>query len=246
MSASTKRKTRQTELEAGTHKKTLAQQKEDAKKKKDKIKWTIVAALIVVFFAIVIFVNTGAFFRCINGLTVTMPENAQLGTSEISRSFSVAECNCAYNMQYLQYTQLMSSIYGDYAQYYTGIDTSKPFSEQACALSEEEGYTWDDYFTDAAKDLLTQLALFEEYANVKGIALDDDDYAIIDQSIASFDAAKDYGYGSPDKLVAGNYGKGANIKVLRSMLELQQKVSVPNIPMKMLIPWLSLPKSTTP
>ena len=225
MSASTERKNRQYAVENGTHKKTLAQQKEEKKQKKDKVKWIIVTALIVVFFVFVFLVNSGVIFRSLTALTVTMPENAELGTGAISRSFSVAEVNCAYNMQYQQYQQMISSIYGENAQYYTGIDTSKSFKDQPCAMSEEEGYTWDDYFSDAAEQLLTQLAVFEEYSKVKGIVLDDEDYAAIDETIKSFDSAKDYGYGSPDKLVAGNYGKGANIKLLRSMLELQSLAS---------------------
>ena len=225
MSASTERKNRISAVENGTHKKTLAQQKEEKKQKKDKIKWIIVAAIIVVFFVLVFLVNSGVIYRGLNALTVTMPENAEFGTGAISRSFSVAEVNCAYNMQYQQYQQMLSSIYGEYASYYSGIDTSKPFADQPCTMSEEEGYTWDDYFNDAAKQLLTQLAFFEEYAKVKGVTLDDADYAAIDESIASFDNAKDYGYGSPDKLVTGNYGKGTNIKLLRSMMELQSLAS---------------------
>lgn len=42
-----------------TARKTMAAQKEELKKKKEKTKWTIIGVLIVVFFAFVIYLNTG-------------------------------------------------------------------------------------------------------------------------------------------------------------------------------------------
>ena len=53
-----------------TVRKTMAAQKEELKKKKEKTKWTIIGVLIVVFFAFVIYLNTGAFYRNLTGITV--------------------------------------------------------------------------------------------------------------------------------------------------------------------------------
>lgn len=217
MSASTDRKNRQSARATGTDKKTLAAEKELKKQKKEKIKWIIVTAVIVLFFAFVVYLNTGAFYRGINGFTVNYPEDATLGIEAGSRSFSVAECNYVYNMQYMN---LVSS-YGDYASI-IGLDTQKPLDEQQCGMTEEENYTWDQYFADSTKSFLTQLTVLCAYGDKLGIALDDADKAIIDENLATFDAATEYGYANADKFIAGNYGKGTNLKVARQIIELQQ------------------------
>ncbi len=216
MSSSTVRKNRQTARMEGTDKKTLAAQKEAAKQKKEKIKWSIVAGIIVVFFAFVAYLNTGAFYRNLNAVTVEYAASEDLGIKAGSRSFSAAECNYVYNTQFMNIYNSM----GDYASML--IDTSSPLDEQPCAMSEEEGYTWDDYFTDQTKDFLTELAILEAYANANDIVLDKDDMQVVDDNLAQFDSATDYGYASADKFIAGNYGKGCNTKVVRNMVELQQ------------------------
>ena len=116
------------------------------KKKKEKTKWTIIGVLIVVFFAFVIYLNTGAFYRNLTGITVEYNASEELGIEAGSRSFSVAECNYVYNMQYMN---ILNS-YGDYASL-IGLDKSKPLDEQKCTISSDtdKDYTWDDYFMDS-------------------------------------------------------------------------------------------------
>ncbi len=202
-----------------TARKTMAAQKEELKKKKEKTKWTIIGVLIVVFFAFVIYLNTGAFYRNLTGITVEYNASEELGIKAGSRSFSVAECNYVYNMQYMN---ILNS-YGDYASL-IGLDKSKPLDEQKCTLSSDadENYTWDDYFMDSTKSFLTQLAALEAYAKANDIALDKDDNAAIDEQMATFDDAQKYGYASADKFIAANYGRGCNTSVVREVMELQQ------------------------
>ena len=202
-----------------TARKTMAAKKEELKKKKEKTKWTIIGVLIVVFFAFVIYLNTGAFYRNLTGITVEYNASEELGIKAGSRSFSVAECNYVYNMQYMN---ILNS-YGDYASL-IGLDKSKPLDEQKCTLSSDadENYTWDDYFMDSTKSFLTQLAALEAYAKANDIALDKDDNAAIDEQMATFDDAQKYGYASADKFIAANYGRGCNTSVVREVMELQQ------------------------
>lgn len=202
-----------------TARKTMAAQKEELKKKKEKTKWTIIGVLIVVFFAFVIYLNTGAFYRNLTGITVEYNASEELGIKAGSRSFSVAECNYVYNMQYMN---ILNS-YGDYASL-IGLDKSKPLDEQKCTLSSDadENYTWDDYFMDSTKSFLQQLAALEAYAKANDIALDKDDNAAIDEQMATFDDAQKYGYASADKFIAANYGRGCNTSVVREVMELQQ------------------------
>lgn len=221
MSASTERKNRQTARSEGTYRKDIAAEKEAAKSRKEKIKWTIIGIAIVVFFALVLYLNSGAQYRSFNALTVSNESVSVDGTdiAADSRSFSVAEVNYLYNMSYVN---LVSS-YGQYISV-LGLDTSKPLDEQTCSISGEqsEDYTWDDYFTDAAKNQLTQYAAFEAYAKANGITLDDEDMAEIDEAIDSIsDTAKENNYRSANKFLSANYGKGCNESVVRGIMELQ-------------------------
>ncbi len=202
-----------------TARKTMAAQKEELKKKKEKTKWTIIGVLIVVFFAFVIYLNTGAFYRNLTGITVEYNASEELGIEAGSRSFSVAECNYVYNMQYMN---ILNS-YGDYASL-IGLDKSKPLDEQKCTISSDtdKDYTWDDYFMDSTKSFLQQLAALEAYAKANDITLDKDDNAAIDEQMATFDDAQKYGYASADKFIAANYGRGCNTSVVREVMELQQ------------------------
>lgn len=202
-----------------TVRKTMAAQKEELKKKKEKTKWTIIGVLIVVFFAFVIYLNTGAFYRNLTGITVEYNASEELGIEAGSRSFSVAECNYVYNMQYMN---ILNS-YGDYASL-IGLDKSKPLDEQKCTISSDtdKDYTWDDYFMDSTKSFLQQLAALEAYAKANDISLDKDDNAAVDEQMATFDDAKKYGYASADKFIAANYGRGCNASVVREVMELQQ------------------------
>lgn len=221
MSASTERKNRQAARSEGTYKKDIAAQKEAAKRKKENIKWTIIGVVIVILFAFVIYLNSGAIYRSLDALSVSRSGVSADGADipAGSHSFSVAEVNYLYNMQYVN----MLSTYGNYISM-LGLDATKPLDEQVCSISteEDENYTWDDYFMDAAKTQLTQLAAFADYAEAKGIALDEEDWAEIDKSIEDIaSTAKENNYGSANKFLSANYGKGCNESVVRGIMELQ-------------------------
>ena len=221
MSASTERKNRQTARSEGTYKKDIAAQKEAAKQKKTRTRWIIVGVVIVLFFAFAIYLNTGSLYRSLTGLTVTNTEVTAGDTTlpAATRSFSVAECNYVYNMQYITFV----NTYGSYASLF-GLDTSKALDTQACAMAPEgkENYTWDDYFRDAAKTQLTQLATFEAYAKAHDITVTEDDLKSIDEAVDTLtETAKANNYRSADSFLAANYGKGCNVGVMRDIMELQ-------------------------
>lgn len=222
MSASTERKNRQTARSEGTYAKDINAQKEAAKKKKQQTKWTIIGIVIVAFFAFAIYLNSGAMYRSLDALTV---ENTEVTVGDITipagkRSFSVAECNYVYNMQYVSFV----NSYGSYASY-LGLDTSSPLDEQTCSMTTEdkgEYYTWDDYFRDATESTLSQLAAFEAYAKVNNITLTDEDLAEVEETIDAIEeAAETNNYASASKFLAANYGKGCNEAVARGILELE-------------------------
>lgn len=222
MSASTERKNRQTARSEGSYVKDINAKKEADKKKKQRTKWIIVGVALVIFFAFVIYLNSGALYRSLDALTVKNTE-VTVGDTTISvgeRGFSVAECNYVYHMQYIS----LMNTYGNYASTLLQLDTTKPLDEQNCPLNTDgkENYTWDQYFRDATKSQLTQLAAYEAYAEQHDIKLTDDDYAEIDETIKSIEStAKENNYGSVSKFLAANYGRGCNESVARAIMELQ-------------------------
>ena len=232
MSSSTERKNRQAARSDGSYIKDINAKKEADKKKKQKIKWTVIGVVLVLFFAFAIYLNSGALYRSLDALTVSNTEVTVDDTTIAAgeRSFSVAECNYIYHMQYIS----LLNTYGDYASSLLNLDTSKPLDEQECPMnpnssdedSEDgestESYTWDDYFRDATKSTLAQLAAFEAYAGQHDITLGDDDLKEIDETIDSIaETAKENNYGSASKFLAANYGRGCNESVARGILELQ-------------------------
>lgn len=222
MSASTERKNRQTARSEGSYAKDINAKKEADKKKKQRTKWIIVGVALVIFFAFAIYLNSGALYRSLDALTVKNTE-VTVGDTTISageRGFSVAECNYVYHMQYIS----LMNTYGNYASTLLQLDTTKPLDEQTCPLNKEgkENYTWDQYFRDATKSQLVQLAAFEAYAEQHDIKLTDGDYAEIDKTIKSIEStAKENNYGSVSKFLAANYGRGCNESVARAIMELQ-------------------------
>ncbi len=224
MSASTERKNRQTARSEGSYAKDINAKKEADKKKKQRTKWIIVGVALVIFFAFAIYLNSGALYRSLDALTVKNTE-VTVGDTTISageRGFSVAECNYVYHMQYIS----LMNTYGNYASTLLQLDTTKPLDEQECPsfMNKEgkENYTWDQYFRDATKSQLKQLAAYEAYAGQHDIKLDDDDLKEIDDTIASIaETAKKNNYGSVSKFLAANYGRGCNESVARAIMELQ-------------------------
>lgn len=226
MSASTERKNRQTARSEGSYAKDINAKKEADKKKKQRTKWIIVGVALVIFFAFAIYLNSGALYRSLDALTVKNTE-VTVGDMTISageRGFSVAECNYVYHMQYIS----LMNTYGNYASTLLQLDTTKPLDEQECPLNTEgkENYTWDQYFRDATKSQLVQLAAYEAYAEQHDIKLTDDDYAELDETIKSIEStAKENNYGSVSKFLAANYGRGCNESVARAIMELQTLAS---------------------
>lgn len=221
MSSSTERKNRQLARANGTDRKTIAEREEAAKKRKDKIKWTVIGIVIAAFVIAVVYLNSGMFYR--NSTAVTV-DNTALEAYNIeagSETYSVAEVNYVYNSQLMQ----ILSYFGDYASY-MGLDASQPLDKQACSFGgeTEEGsddvYTWDDYFMDAAYNHLKEMSALCAYAEYAGISLDDEDMQTIEDTLGTInDAAEQSGYKSANKFLAANYGTGCNIALVRDMME---------------------------
>ena len=125
MSASTERKMRQAAREAGTDKKTLAQEKAAQEQARSKRRWTIGTAAVAILVALVLLLNSPLVYQ---SAAYTVGD----------RKFSTAEVSYRYANQYLTF----ANQYGSYASMF-GLDTNGgiaglakqdcPFSEGRCA-----------------------------------------------------------------------------------------------------------------
>ena len=200
MSASTERKNRIAAREAGTDKKTIAAREEAEKKAKSRRRWTWGTIGVAVLIAAILLLNSGLMYTATTALTAN------------GVKYSPAQVNYHYGNDYLNFRNQ----YGSYASMF-GLDTSMGLSslgDQECPMLE--GGTWRDYFRNSAKSDVQQIRALLDYAAENGIELTEEDIADVDAQFEGIEeAAKNYGYGSADKLYAMNYGSGVNKKIVR-------------------------------
>ncbi len=148
------------------------------------------------------FVNSGYMMR--NTVSVST-ENYKVDNTILSYFF------------FTQYQGFMSR-YGDYATYF-GLDTSKSLKTQVCSMTGD-GSSWFTYFMNNALSELETVLLYCEEANARGITLDDEDYANIEESINLIKAeAKSQGM-SASTFIKSLYGRGVAENDVRRALEL--------------------------
>ena len=203
MSASTEKKQRQAAREAGTDKKTIAEQEAAKKKAKSNRKWTLGTIGVVLLIALILFLNSSFLYTHTTAVTVG------------DESYSPAEVSYVYANQYYNWVQN----YGSYASLF-GLNTElglPGLSQQSCSMYDD-GRTWRDYFMDLAEQELTQMTALCAWADRNGVALSDEEIAAIDNSLSEVDSnARAGGYASGDKYFAATYGKGVTVSVVREM-----------------------------
>lgn len=195
MSASTEKKIRQANREAGTDKKILAAQEEAAKQKKSKRRWIITIIAVVVFVAAVLMLDSPLLYTSSTALNIG-------GTK-----YTPAQVSYSYVNQYYNF----ANQYGSYASIF-GLDTSAGpagLRSQSCTMTENG--TWRDYFLDSAVSELTQTQALCDYANTNGIALTEEELTEAKQGLDMLDLyASAYGYANGDKYLSASYGIGVN------------------------------------
>ena len=203
MSASTEKKMRQAAREAGTDKKTLAQEKEAKEKAKSNRRWTLGTIAVVLVVALVLLLNSGIVYK-MTAFTVG------------GKNYNTAEVNYRYANQYYSF----ANQYGSYASLF-GLDTSggiRGLDKQPCSMID--GGTWKDYFLDSARQEMIHATILGKYAADNGISLNDEDYAQIDSAFEGLEEqAKSLGYASGDHMLAANYGTGVNQKLIHTAYE---------------------------
>lgn len=202
MSASTERKIRLANREAGTDKKMIAAQEAAAEKAKSKRRWIIGTIAVFVFIAVVLLLDSPLLYTATTAVDV--------GGSK----YSPAQLSYFYTNQYYNF----ANQYGEYASLF-GLDTSAGVAglrNQDCPM--QEGSTWREYFLDAATTELTQNQALCDYGAANGITLSDEEIAEVDQGLANLDLyAAAYGFANGNKYLSANYGTGLNVKTVRQL-----------------------------
>ncbi len=214
MSASTKRKNRQAEIEAGTYRKQAAQKERDEKKAKENRTMAICAAAVIVIVVAAILLNVipaikekQELKRYTDGVAVTVGD----------RSYSPAEIGYLYAGQY-------SNFANSYYASIFGLDTSKGavgLGEQpytGVTVEGKEFATWRDYFLDSVYNQVTQIQTLLRYAKEQGITLDEEEKATIETNLDTYkNYAAMYNFNSVDQFLSLNVGKGITLDTIRTL-----------------------------
>ena len=176
------------------------------KKKKQKRQtptWVYTAAVVLVLVLLVgvlagsMVSNSGMFLRATD---IVESENYSVDAAMLSYYF------------YGYYNSFLNQ-FGSYASYF-GLDTNKSLKDQAYGDT-----TFFDYFMTSALEQAESIVLFCEEADVRGITLDEEDYAEIDASLVTLaDVAIQSGY-TPATYISMVYGQGVKEKDIRRAME---------------------------
>lgn len=136
-----------------------------------------------------------------------------------SEHYSVTGTMLSYYF-YQNYSYFLGT-YGSLAQY-IGLNTGMSLKDQTMQNSEQ---SWFDYFMDSVKGEIEQMLVYCEEARARGIKLEDEDYAVIDEALESLaHAASESGY-SVNGYITGMYGTGVKKSDVRRALEISQLAS---------------------
>ena len=167
-------------------KKAAQVEREQAKKKQQKINTVITLAIVVVLLA---------------GIAALVGINSYRNSGAAQRAQVVMKTdNFEVNgsmMSYLifsQYANYLNS-YGDYISY-MGLDPQKPLREQYTTDADNNSITWFQYFTDAAKDSVENLLVLCESAKDNGVELTDaEKKAVAERAKVSYTNVGQYAVG---------------------------------------------------
>ena len=219
MSASQDKKRRQAEKAAGTSARTLAEREAEQKARRERRNWTIIGAIVAVFVAVVVLLNTNLLYTGTTSMTIG------------DHKFTNAEYQYYYNIAVNNFY----SQYGSYSSLF-GVDFSKDLDEQPFddtlisamgmdvpeSLSGDnkpEDATWADFFREQAIDNMVQVTAIWDAAVKAGRTLSEEDSAEIEETISAYETlAQQNNLRGADGYVAVVYGKGVDADLVRELL----------------------------
>ena len=174
---------------------------EAKKRKQTRVALIVTVAVVAVFVAALLTINSKAFRR--NATAVTIGDT----------KFSVVDFNYFFYMEYYQY---ISRIYSEYPGYTDSMlpDTTKPLDAQY--VSENE--TWADRIGNAALDTMTDTVAAWNTGHEAGYTLSESKAAEIDETYAAAEAQASMNGYNLDTFLSRNYGKGITGKAWKELL----------------------------
>ncbi len=143
------------------------------------------------------------------------------------RTYSVAEYEYYYTSLYGSQAQSSYEIAEQYGS--TALlaalgqfDYTQHPEKQTTTNADEETITWAEYFDDSIIDMFQSYEYYFAQCKELGIELDDDDYAEIDELVASVKTYADTYSVSVTRYLGSYYGNGMTQKLYRSILEDQK------------------------
>ncbi|MBR0355774.1 MAG: peptidylprolyl isomerase [Oscillospiraceae bacterium] len=213
MSASTQRKNRLAEIEAGTYKKQTSLKQQDEKKAKEKRTAIICSAVVVVIVLAAILLNLipalqrrAELRRYTDGVAVTIGD----------RDYSPAEINYYYGTQFNSFANNYGFFYGlDASQGPVGLGS---MAYTGPAIEGKNLVSWRDYFLDATYQQLSQVQELLKYARENNITLTDEEKQSVEDEISSFSSyAVMYGFTDVDQFLSAYYGTGFTQETMRTL-----------------------------
>ncbi len=191
MSASKDKINRKQQVAAGTDKRSVAAAKEKAEHRKTTITYSIVAVVLVVFFAFVFIYNSSWPSRHTTAVTID------------GEDYSVAELNYYYSNAYLSFYNTYSS----YMSYGLFFNPNESLADQEYS----EGYSWRQYFLDTAVDQMAQVQMLNDEAEAAGFTLSEEQQAAYESELEDLKTAwQGLGYSNLKQFINLTYGKGVD------------------------------------
>lgn len=199
MSASKDRITRKQQIEAGLDKRTKAAAEEAAKRRKSNITYTIVAVVLVIFFAFIFIYNS------------SLPVTHTKAVTIDGEDFTAAQVNYYYSSSYMNFY----NTYSAYISYGLFFDPNQSLKDQMYS----EDMTWREFFLDSAVENMTQVYALNKAAEEAGFTLSDEQMAEYEDVIAQTETAwSSLGYSNLDQYINLNYGKGVTLDIIKDEL----------------------------
>ena len=199
MSASKDKLQRKQQIAAGTDKRTAAAAKEKAQHRKTTITYSLVAVLLVVFFAFIFIYNSSWPSRHTTAVTID------------GQDYTVAQLNYYYAANYMNFY----SNYSTYIDYGMFFDPDTSLAEQEYA----DGMTWRQYFLDSAAQDMAQIQMLNDQAEADGFTLSEEQQAAYDEEVEALETSwKDLGYTNLKQYLNMNYGKGVDEQLVKQEL----------------------------
>ncbi|MCI8589135.1 MAG: hypothetical protein HFE77_00230 [Clostridiales bacterium] len=162
-----------------------------------------------------------AAFLCVGGMTGCKQKNNENNVADAvivkSENFEITGDMFQYYLatNFLNYCQEYSA----YISYI--IDLSMPLKNQNCSMSDQEGYTWFDFFADQTIESTTMFLSLAEGAKAEGMTLSEEDKKDLEEQLTEMgEYGKEQGYEDINAFLQKNYGALVTQETVKACYEI--------------------------